>query len=81
MLLKRKEKIITPANSVHRVVLMAIEKGQLQELIFDNKALSSHRVMAAILSAILKLPPAKRALANKQVKSIYLDRLLSMNKK
>ena len=81
ILLKRKEKIITPANSVHRVVLMAIEKGQLQELIFDNKALSSHRVMAAILSAILKLPPAKRALANEQVKSIYLDRLLSMNEK
>ena len=37
--------------------------------------------MEAILSAILKLPPAKRALANEQVKSIYLDRLLSMNKK
>lgn len=79
-LLKRKEKIITPANSVHRVVLMAIEKGQLQDLIFDNKALSSHRAMAAILSAILKLPPAKRALANDQVKSIYLDKLLSNNK-
>ena len=38
---------------------------------FDNKALSSHRVIAAILSAILKLPPAKRTLANQQVKSIY----------
>ncbi len=77
MLLKRKEKIITPATSVHRVVLMAIEKGQLQELIFDNKALSSHRAMAAILSAILKLPPAKRALANQQLKSVYLDKLFS----
>lgn len=80
-LLKRKEKIITPANSVHRVVLMAIEKGQLQELIFDNKALSSHRAMAAILSAILKLPSAKKMLASKQMKSIYLDKLLSMNQK
>lgn len=80
-LLKRKEKIITPANSVHRVVLMAIEKGQLQELIFDNKALSSHRAMAAILSAILKLPPAKKMLASQQMKSIYLDKLLSMNQK
>ena len=48
---------------------------------FDNKALSSHRVIAAILSAILKLPPAKRTLANQQVKSIYLDRLLSINDK
>ena len=60
---------------------MDIEKGQLQEFIFDNKALSSYRAMAAVLSAILKLPLTKRALANKQVKSIYLDRLLSMNKK
>ncbi|MBC5996825.1 4Fe-4S dicluster domain-containing protein [Romboutsia ilealis] len=80
-LLRRKEKIITPANSVHRVVLMAIEKGQLQELIFDNKALSSHRAMAAILSAILKLPPAKKMLASQQMKSIYLDKILSMNQK
>ena len=74
---KRKEKIITPANSVHRAVLMAIEKGQLQNLIFDNEALKSHRAMGAILSSILKLEPAKRALANEQLKSTYLDKLLS----
>ncbi len=81
MLHKRKEKIITPANSVHRVVLMAIEKGQLQNLIFDNDALKSHRAMGAILSSILSLEPAKRALANEQLKSTYLDRLLSNKKK
>ena len=74
---KRKENIITPANSVHRAVLMAIEKGQLQNLIFDNEALKSHRAMGAILSSILKLEPAKRALANEQLKSTYLDKLLS----
>ncbi|MCJ7688348.1 MAG: 4Fe-4S binding protein, partial [Clostridiaceae bacterium] len=53
----RKKKIITPVNSVHRLVLMAIEKGTLQNLIFDNQALRSRRAMAAVLSAILKLPP------------------------
>jgi NAD-dependent dihydropyrimidine dehydrogenase PreA subunit len=73
----RQEKIITPVNSVHRVVQMAIEKGQLQELIFDNKALGSHRAMAAILGAILKLPPVKQAMASKQMKSIFLDKLIS----
>lgn len=78
--LKHREKeIITPANTTHRIVLQAIEKGQLQELIFDNKALFSHRAMAAVLSAILKLPPIKRAMASKQMKSIYLDKLLSKN--
>lgn len=71
-------RIITPENSVHRAVLMAIEKGQLQQLIFDNDALYSHRAMAAILSSILKLSPVKRAMASEQMKSVYLLKLLSV---
>ncbi len=74
---RRPEKIVTPVNSVHRVVLMAIEKGKLQNLIFDNQAFASHRALAAILGAILKLPPLQRALANKQLKSVYLEKLCS----
>ena len=73
---KRHEKIITPSSSVHRAVLMAIEKGQLQNLIFDNNALNSHRAMAAILSSIMNLSPTKQLMAKEQMKSIYLDKLL-----
>jgi formate hydrogenlyase subunit 6/NADH:ubiquinone oxidoreductase subunit I len=73
----RNQQIITPVNSVHRIVLMAIEKGKLQDLIFDNKAMGSHRAMAAILSVILKLPSMKQAMASKQMKSIYLERLIT----
>jgi len=73
---RRKEQIITPVNSVHRIVLMAIEKGKLQELIFDNQAFGSHRAMAAVLAVILKLPPIKQMMASKQMKSVYLERLL-----
>ncbi|KNZ42618.1 4Fe-4S dicluster domain-containing protein [Acetobacterium bakii] len=71
------QKIITPSTSVHRVVLMAIEKGTLQELIFDNKALFSHRAMVAILSAILKMPPIKKAMASEQMRSVYLEKLIA----
>ncbi|MEG1791971.1 MAG: (Fe-S)-binding protein, partial [Clostridia bacterium] len=46
------------------------------ELIFDNKALYSHRAMAAILGAILKLSPVQKLMASKQMKSIYLEKLL-----
>ena len=74
---RREKAVITPANSVHRTVLIAIEKGMLQDLLFDNKALFSHRALAAVLSAILKLSPIKRAMASKQMKSVYLDKLLS----
>ncbi|WP_315119842.1 4Fe-4S dicluster-binding protein [uncultured Clostridium sp.] len=76
LLERRKESIITPVNSVHRIVMMAIEKGMLQNLIFDNHALGSHRAMAAVLSSILKLPPIKRAMASKQMKSIYLEKVI-----
>lgn len=74
------KKIITPSTSVHRVVLMAIEKGMLQELIFDNKALYSHRAMAAILSAILKMPLVKKAMASEQMRSVYLEKLIARQK-
>ena len=72
----RKERVITPVNSVHRVVLMAIERGKLQNLIFDNRVLLSHRAMAAVLGVILKLPPLKQALASQQFKSRYLVELI-----
>jgi len=72
---RRKEQVITPVNSVHRIVLMAIEKGELQELIFDNQAFGSHRAMASVLAVILKLPPIKQMMASKQMKSIYLEKL------
>lgn len=75
---RRIQQVITPVNSTHRFVLQAIEKGTLANLIFDNQAFANHRALAAALSAILELSPVKQALASKQLKSVYLDRLLSM---
>jgi ferredoxin len=76
-LASRKERIITPLNSVHKAVLMAIERGKLQNLIFDNQALASHRAMAAVLGVILRLPPLKQAMASRQMKSRYLETLIA----
>ena len=78
---RRPVQVITPVNSTHRFVLQAIEKGTLQNLVFDNQAFANHRAMAAVFGAILKLPPLKQALASRQFKSVYLDKLLSMQKK
>lgn len=73
----RKKRVIMPVNSAHKAVMMAIERNQLQDLIFDNQALFSHRAMAAILGVIFKLPPIKQILANQQIKSRFLGRILS----
>ena len=76
----RPERVVTPVDTLHRTVLMAIERGRLQDCIFDNRALFSHRAMAAILGVILKLPPTKQVLATQQVKSRYLAKLLEQVK-
>jgi ferredoxin len=76
-LVSRPQRVMTPLNATHRTVVMAIERGKLQNLIFDNHLLRSHRAMAAILGVILKLPPLKQALARQQVKSRYLEGLIS----
>jgi len=71
----RGKRVITPVNSTHKAVLMAIERGKLQNLIFDNQVLWSHRALAAMLGVILKLPPVKRTLASEQIGSRYLGAL------
>lgn len=73
---QRPERVLTPLNGVHRAVVMAVERDKLQHLIFDNHALLSHRAMAAILGAILRLPPIKRIMASSQMKSRYLENLV-----
>jgi ferredoxin len=73
----RPQRVITPLNSIHRTVMMAIERGDLQNLIFDNRVLWNHRALAAVLGVILRLPPIKQALASQQVKSNYLEYLVT----
>jgi ferredoxin len=73
----RLKRVITPLNGAHRAVLMALERGKLQHLIFDNQVLRSHRALAGVLGAILKLPPVKQALACNQLKSRYLETLIT----
>ena len=72
----RAKRVITPVDSTYRTVIMAVERGTLQHLIIDNNCLASHRIMAAVLGAVLRLPPVKRSLAAGQLGSRYLDKLI-----
>jgi ferredoxin len=74
---QRSQRVITPVNSTHRVVMMAIERGDFQNLIFDNRVLWNHRALAAVLGVVLRLPPLKQAIASRQVKSRYLETLIT----
>ena len=76
-LVPRPARVITPVDSTHRIVTMAIERGTLADLVFDNRTLARHRAMAAILGVVLRLPPVKQALASRQFRSRYLEALLA----
>ena len=75
LLKSRAKRVLTPLNGVHKAVVMAIERGKLQHLIFDNRVLFSHRALAAVLGILLKLPPIKQAMASQQIKSRYFEQL------
>jgi ferredoxin len=70
---ERAARVITPVNNAQRYVMMATERGKLQDLIFDNQVLASHRAMAALLGAVLRLPPVKKAMASEQLRSRFLE--------
>jgi formate hydrogenlyase subunit 6/NADH:ubiquinone oxidoreductase subunit I len=72
----RPDRVLTPLDTVTRTVVMAVERGTLQHLICDNQVLSNFRALAAVLGAILKLPPLKRALASRLLQSRYLEAVI-----
>ncbi len=72
----RENRVITPLNGTHRIVVMAIERGNFQNLLFDNRVLWSHRALAGVLGVILQLPPVKQIMATQQVKSRYMETLV-----
>jgi len=76
VLKSRAKRVLTPLNGVHKAVEMAIERGKLQHLIFDNRVLFSHRALAAVLGVLLKLPPIKQTMASQQIKSRYFEQLI-----
>ena len=81
ILKSRPTRVLTPLNGVHKAVMMAIERGNLQHLFFDNRVLFSHRAMAAVLGVLLKLPPVKQAMASQQIKSRYFEQLIKRRAK
>lgn len=73
----RAARVLTPVHTAHQAVLMAVERGKLSELLFDNRAMYSHRAMAAVLGVLLKLPPLKQAMASQQLRSRYVEKLFA----
>ena len=75
-MIRREKRIFTPVNTVHKLILEAIETDTLHHLIFDNRGLYSHRFMSAFIGAFLKLPPMKQILVSETFQSKYLLKII-----
>jgi ferredoxin len=70
-------RVYTPENTIERMARQAIERGKLQNLLFNDPSRLTHRTLGAFFGVLLKLPPAKQALASEQLKSRFVHLLLS----
>ena len=68
----RPQRRITPVNMVTRILLMSLEQGKLQDLLFDRTQGMGGLAANTLLSAFFKLPLAKQLLANDLIKSRFL---------
>ncbi|HEX9074912.1 MAG TPA: 4Fe-4S dicluster domain-containing protein [Anaerolineae bacterium] len=76
-LVKRKQRVLTPEDTFERVILMSLERGTLQNQLFDDPSSLTQGALRGIVGAFLRLPPVKQKLMSDQMRSSFLDAMRS----
>lgn len=71
-LVKRKQRVIHPVSIFERVVLRCLERGTLQNQMFDDPGKISHKAMRGILGAFFRITPVQKALMSDALRSTFL---------
>lgn len=71
-LVKRKQRVFHPEDTFERVILQCLERGTLQNLMFDNPQNITHSFMRGFVGGFLRLPPVKKALMSDTLRSSFL---------
>lgn len=66
-----------PANSLERALRMAIERGKLPHLLFDEGGGRGSQFLNQVLQVLNRLPASQKLLATEQVKSRFVRQALS----
>jgi ferredoxin len=72
----REQRVFTPETTFDRMVTMAIERGKLANLIFDEPEGLGYRALGRIFSVLENSPPVKAAMAIKPLRSAFLNALV-----
>ena len=72
-MVRRERRIIPPETTFDRAALMALERGKLADLIFDEPENIGYKAIGRVLALLEKTPPAKALLAVKPLRSAFLN--------
>ena len=76
-LVKRKQRVIHPETTFERIILASLERGTLQDQLFDNPQGITDQFLRGFIGGFLRLPPVKQALMSDQLRSQFLTALKS----
>jgi Pyruvate/2-oxoacid:ferredoxin oxidoreductase delta subunit len=76
-LVPRKQRVITPEDMFEKNILQTLEKGNLQNMIFDNPNSISQGFMRSLVGGFLRLSPVKKALVSNTLRSRFLSTMKS----
>jgi len=71
-LVKRGQRVIHPETTFERILLQCLERGTLQNQLFDEPGRITHTFMRGLVGGFLKLTPVKRALMSDMLRSSFL---------
>ena len=77
----RQQRVLVPETIFEQRVGMAIERGRLADLIFDDPGKLSHRALALIMNTLEKSRPVKAVMAIETVKSAFLASVVKQAQK
>ena len=72
-LIKREKRVLHPETTFERVILQSLERGTLQNRIFDNPQSITQKFMRGFVGGFLRLPPVKAALMSDMLRSSFLN--------
>ena len=73
---QRQRRVFHPATTFERVMLMSLERGNLQDQLLDNPNSKTEAFGRALLGGFLRLRPVKRALVSDALRSRFLQSLV-----
>jgi hypothetical protein len=73
----RPQRVLHPEDRFERIILQCLEKGTLQNQLFDHPGKKTHAFMRGVLGGFLRLSPVKQALMSDALRSRFLGAIRS----